>query len=80
MRGVSRRSPGRGESVHILYIAVIAKERSDCGTEGNVCGAIRSPLSCGHAPSGADTSSDPLLAGHLLLKKKALLLLAVVLF
>ena len=23
--------------------AVIAKERSDCGTEGNACGAIRSP-------------------------------------
>ena len=33
--------------------------------------AIRSPLSCGHAPDGADTSSDPPLAGHLLLKEKA---------
>ena len=34
--------------------------------------AIRSPLSFGHAPDGADTSSDPPLAGHLLLKEKAL--------
>ena len=34
--------------------------------------AIRSSLSFGHAPDGADTSSDPPLAGHLLLKEKAL--------
>ncbi len=36
-------------------------------TEGNACGAIRPPR-----PYGADTSSAPPLAGHLLLKEKAL--------
>ncbi len=46
-----------------LYFTVIAKERSDCGTVGNACGAIRFPLSFGHAPFGADTSSDPAFAG-----------------
>ena len=77
MRGVAGRSEGRGESVRrcggCRSSTVIASQCAHWRGDRRECLWCNPfSLSFGHAPDGADTSSDPPLAGHLLLKEKAL--------